>query len=136
MHVFRACCMKTVENPWESFELGRVKFTEGGGVYESVVQLDMRRFDERFAGWNPQVVSVGYVWRDETSGRWTQTESRTWIVANNIDGWLLSEGGAYQHLSDVLIRKYGYPTQDDDGIPGAFEGWGFGQLARPIGGRF
>ncbi|MGH2693338.1 MAG: hypothetical protein ACRDJJ_00850 [Actinomycetota bacterium] len=126
VHVFSACCMKGIEDPWETFELGRVSFTEGGGDYETVLELDPRQFPQTFVGWYPQVISAGHLWRDEDTGVWDSSEQRSWIIVNQIDAWLLSEGGESQHLSDVLIDEYDYPTQHDGGIPGTFEGWGTG----------
>lgn len=121
--IFGACCMEGVEDPWESFDVGRVKFTEGGPVYDSVIPLNVERLGETFAGWYPQVISLGNLWREVDSGRWVETKDSTWIVANQIDAWLVSEGGRIQNIGELLIEKYDYRITHSGGIPGTFEGW-------------
>ncbi|HEX2239648.1 MAG TPA: hypothetical protein VHJ82_00680 [Actinomycetota bacterium] len=126
VHVFGACCMEGVEDPWEMFELGRARFTESGPVYQTVTNLDRTITDQSFAGWYPQVISLGNLWREEASGRWIETKDSTWIVANQIEAWLVSEGGGIQDLAEILITEHGYRRRHSGGIPGTFEGWSAG----------
>ena len=109
VHTIRACCTDAeegVEMTFEQFELGLIRFTEGGPQYETVMPLNgIDTSGILHAVVNPAgrfVLSGG----SEEQRSWRQGATRSWIVSTFAGIWMTNEGGEVYDL-DAL---FGFET--------------------------
>jgi YVTN family beta-propeller protein len=109
VHTIRACCTDAeegIEMTFEQFELGLIRFTEGGPQYETVMPLNgIDTSGLLHAVVNPAgrfVLSGG----SEEQRSWRQGATRSWIVSTSAGIWMTNEGGEIYDL-DAL---FGFET--------------------------
>ena len=101
VHTIRACCTDAeegIEMTFEQFELGLIRFTEGGPQYETVMPLNgIDTSGIMHAVVNPAgrfVLSGG----SEEQRSWRQGATRSWILSTSVGIWMTNEGGEVHDL--------------------------------------
>lgn len=109
VHSIRACCTgpsEGIEMTFEAFELGLIRFTEGGPQYESVMPLNgVEEAGLLEAVLSPAgrfVLSGG----SEEQRTWRQGAARSWLVASPRGIWMTNERGEVSNLDEL----YGFDT--------------------------
>lgn len=109
VHTIRACCTDAeegIEMTFEQFELGLIRFTEGGPQYETVMPLngiDVSGLLHAVVSPAGRFVLSG---GSEEQRSWRQGATRSWIVSTSAGIWMTNEGGEVHDL-DAL---FGFET--------------------------
>lgn len=108
VHVLQACCYEQGEgpnNPYETAEIGLIRFAEGGPQYSTVVELEPRRFPPGAVAVGSTLAGAGHLTLAGGSSEqrnWRQGRARSWLISLSDAIWLVDERGDVSLVSDLF----------------------------------
>lgn len=96
VHTIRACCTSPEEGTemtLEAFELGLIRFTEGGAQYETVAPLDGIDGERLMESVMTPAGRFMLAGGSEQQRSWRQGSARSWLVSTSSGIWMTNERG-------------------------------------------
>lgn len=107
VHILQACCWEWNErrwDPYETAEIGLIRFAEGGPQYSTVISIDPRDIAPDDLYLEPSLAAAGHLMLAGGSvdqRNWREGSARSWMISTSDAIWLIDEKGRSYFVSDL-----------------------------------